>query len=356
MRSRFQPRPNLSLPPPSVAPCDGGESPTARRRRAGRDPAERFSDYLIVERGASLGTRKRYAHAIKKLKAWARYKRKSLTQLTERDCRRWRLHQLMEGLSPSTVNTNLIALRMFFRFLMLERVVEDNPFDLVELVPRRPPSGRYLTEEEVERLFAVPDTSTYYGLLDRAMLELLYSSGLRPTEVATLRVGDVDLNRRRITCVGKGRKQRIVPVGRNAARWLKKYLTVRMQSDGGRRTHVFFAKEDGSRLSYSYVWRHVKAHGVVAGLHDLSPSILRHTCATHMHEGGAGVVHVQKLLGHSSEESTKTYTHASAKHLRRVYDERHPRATFERRVRDTYSGRRKRRAKEAGDNGAVSEG
>lgn len=128
---------------------------------------------------------------------------------------------MREGLSPSTVNTNIIALRVFFWFLILERFTKSNPFDLVELVPRRPQPERFLTEEEIERLFVVPNTSTYYGLLDRAILELLYSSGLRPAEVANLKVGDVDLSRRRITCVGKGSKQRIVPVGRSAAMWLK---------------------------------------------------------------------------------------------------------------------------------------
>lgn len=284
-----------------------------------------------------------------------RFKRKSLGQLTERDCRRWRLHQLKEGLSPSTVNTNLIALRMFFWFLIFDRLVKSNPFDLVELVPRQPPPGRHLTGEEIDCLFAVPDTSTYYGLLDRSVLELLYSSGLRPAEVVDLRTRDVDLSRRRITCVGKGSKQRIVPVGRSAARWLKEYFNVTMCLAEGRRTH-FFMKKDGSKLSYSYIYRHVKAHGLVAGLRDLSPSVLRHTYATHLHEGGAEIVHVRMLMGHSSEDSTKTYTHTSLKHLRRIYDDHHPRAAYERRVRDTYSERRKKWLKETGDDGAASEG
>lgn len=128
-----------------------------------------------------------------------------------------------------------------------------------------------------------------------------------------------------------------------------------MKLEGGRRTHFFFVKEDRSQLSYSYVWRHVKAHGMTAGLRNLSPSILRHTYATHLHEGGAEVVHVQKLLGHSSEDSTKTYTHTSLKHLRRTYNDHHPRAALKRRVPDTYFERRKRWLKETGCNEVVSE-
>lgn len=187
-RKRFQPAPDISLLPPARALVeDTSRVPRRGRYGAREDPVKRFLDYLVVERGASLRTCKRYKHAINLLKRWARAKRKSLTHLTSTDCRRWRLHLLREGLSASTVNTNLIGLRMFFLFLLLERRVKANPFDMVEPVPRQPPEQRHLTEEEVDLLFAVPDVSTYYGLLDRALLELFYSSALRPAEVRGLR-------------------------------------------------------------------------------------------------------------------------------------------------------------------------
>jgi integrase/recombinase XerD len=148
----------------------------------------------------------------------------------------------------------------------------------------------------------MPDVSTYYGLLDRALLELLYSSGLRPAELVALRLRDVDVTRRRVTCLGKVSKECLVPLGRSAAKWLKKYLSVRKRLPTEHRTHYFFVKEGGNRLSYMYVWRHVKAHAMTAGLRDVTPHILRHTCATHLHEGGAGVAHIQMLLGHASDE------------------------------------------------------
>jgi site-specific recombinase XerD len=306
---------------------------------------KRFLNYLVLERGTSPRTCKRYAHAIKRLKEWARMKRKSLAQLTPQDGRRWRLNMLRNGLSPSTVNTNLIALRMFFLFLLLERQVKSNPFKQVELVPRQEPTQRHLTEEEVVRLLAVPDVSTFYGLLDRALLELMYSSALHPAEVSGLRLGDVDLTRRRVRCIGKGNKERIVPIGSSAAKWLKRYLLARGRLREWRRTRLFFAKEDGSRLSYMYILRHVKAHGMTAGLKDLTPRIIRHTCATHMHERGAQIVHIKALLGHNNDESTRGYTHTSVEHLRRTYDEYHPRAGNPVRSPEGISERRKKRAK-----------
>lgn len=344
-RSRFQPAPDLSLLPSDWQGEAAGRAPHRGRCGARVDPVKRFLDYLVVERGASLRTCKRYEHAIRLLKRWARTKRKSLTQLTPTDCRRWRLHLLRGGLSASTVNTNIISLRMFFLFLILERRVKANPFDIVELVPRRRPEQRHLTEEEVDLLFAVPDVSTYYGLLDRALLELFYSSALRPAEVLGLRPGDVDLTRRRVTCTGKGSKQRIVPVGRSAAKWLSRYMSVRNGLREGRRTRSFFVMEDGRRLSYMYILRHVKAHGMTAGLHDLTPRILRHTCATHMYQRGAGLADVQMLLGHSSEESTGGYTHATAKYLRKAYDEHHPRAGLKVRLPTNITKRQKRIAR-----------
>lgn len=236
---------------------------------------------------------------------------------------------LRNGLRPSTVNTNLISARMFFRFLFSEGYLASNPFDLVEFVPRDDLSQRCLTEEEVDRLLSTPDVSTYYGLLDRTMIELLYSSALRPKELVNLKLCDIDLSQRRVTCNGKGSKQRIVPVGRSAIVWLKKYLVIRSQLCDSQRTGFFFVKENGSQLSRMLIWRHIKAHAMRAGLGNVTPRTLRHSCATHMHNHGATLAHVQKLLGHSSKESTKGYTHTSTEHLRLTYDKNHPRATFD---------------------------
>lgn len=152
----------------------------------------------------------------------------------------------------------------------------------------------------------------------------------------------MDLTRRRVKCTGKGSKQRIVPVGRSAAKWLGQYSAVRNGLREGRRTRSFFVREDGSPISYMYILRHVKAHGMTAGLHDLTPRILRHTCATHMYQRGAGLADVQMLLGHSSEDSTGGYTHATAKYLRKAYDEHHPRAGFDVRV-PAYTAKRQKR-------------
>jgi integrase/recombinase XerD len=250
--------------------------------------------------------------------------------LTTLDCRRWLIGLAKEAYSVSSINVAHGSANVFFRFLITEGDLDANPFEPLPYLPKAELLPRYLTRAEVERLMSVPDTSTYYGILDRAVMELLYSSGLRVAELINLRLSDVNLDKRRILCMGKRSKRRIVIFGRTAREWLEKYLAAREHVPGSRKSPHLFLKDDGGRIYSTYVWRHVKAHGMMTGLNDVTPRVLRHSFATHLHAGGASIRHVQVLLGHSDMESTQIYTHMVITHLRKSYDIHHLRAKLKR--------------------------
>lgn len=291
---------------------------------------KRFITFLNVERGVSPLTVKKYVYWVKRLKAWARRKRKGLAELTTPDCRRWLIGLAKEAYSVSSINVAHATANIFFRFQITEGDLDTNPFEPLPYLPKEELLPRCLSPEEVERLMSVPDTSTYYGLLDRAVMELLYSSGMRVAELVNLGVGDINMEKRRILCTGKGSKQRIVIFGRATREWLEKYIAARDHVPGGRKSHHLFLKDDGGRIYATYVWRHVKAHGLMAKLGEVTPRTLRHTFATHLHAGGASIRHVQALLGHADMESTQVYIHTAVPHLRKTIDLHHPRAKLKR--------------------------
>lgn len=322
------------LPPPAAPPRRdaGADSPIRRRRdtQSTERDLKRFITFLNVERGVSPLTVKKYVYWVKRLKAWARHKRKSLAELTTLDCRRWLIGMAKEAYSVSSINVAHGAANVFFRFLITEGDLDANPFEPLPYLPKEELLAGCLSPEEVERLMSVPDTSTYNGLLDRAVMELLYSSGMRVAELVNLSVGDINMEKRRILCMGKGSKQRIVIFGRAAREWLEKYLEARDHVTGGRKSRHLFLKDDGGRIYSTYVWRHVKAHGLMVGLKGVTPRTLRHSFATHLHAGGASIRHVQALLGHADMESTQVYTHIVVAHLRKSYELHHPRAKSKR--------------------------
>jgi integrase/recombinase XerD len=284
---------------------------------------------LYVERGLSPLTVKKYFRAIKRLKAWARRKRKSLPQLTTTDCRRWLICVAKAApVTVSTINEMHCAANVFYRFLMTEGELASNPFEPIPYLPREKVLPRFLSPEDVERLMRAPDISTYTGLLDRVVMEVLYATGMRVAELVALRVDSINLEKRRILCTGKGSKQRFVIFGPNARKWLKRYLEARTGVPDARKSHYLFLKVDGKRLSGAYVWRHIREHASMVGLKDVSPHVLRHSFATHLRAGGASTRHIQELLGHEDMESTEVYTHLVAEHLRRAYDQHHPRSSL----------------------------
>ena len=230
------------------------------------------------------------------------------------------------GRAPATVRRRTAAVRAFYRYLLREQVVTHDPtLDLgAAKLPRRLPN--VLTVDEVDRLLAAPAPTTPEGLRDRAILELMYSSGLRVSELVALDIGDVDLNAELVRCVGKGSKERFVPVGSRAVTALLAYQRRGRPILARRRTpRALFLSRRG-RLTRQACWQLIRRHARRAGItRRVSPHVLRHSFATHLLEGGADLRAVQEMLGHASIGTTQVYTHVSRERVRAVYGRAHPR-------------------------------
>jgi integrase/recombinase XerD len=235
--------------------------------------------------------------------------------------------QMSRGLSPRSVARSVAAVRGFFRFVAIERHADQNPAQ--DLRPPRawPALPKFLSLEDVDRLMAAPDVSTPIGLRDRAMIELLYATGMRVSELISVRAADLHLADRYLTCIGKGSKERLIPMGDEAAAWIGRY-----QRDGrpallrGRSAPRLFLNARGGPISRVGFWKVLKAYGRRAGLpRSLSPHVLRHSFATHLLERGADLRAIQMMLGHADLSTTQIYTHVLEARLKAVYDRFHPR-------------------------------
>ncbi|MDR7417133.1 MAG: site-specific tyrosine recombinase XerD [Armatimonadota bacterium] len=230
-------------------------------------------------------------------------------------------------MSPATVARRLSALRTLYRFLVQEGEANTDPTEDVRGPRRRRPLPKVLSREEVARLLTQPSARSPEGLRDRAILELLYASGLRVAELVGLEVGDVDLEAELVRVTGKGRRPRVVPVGSYAVRALEAYLNLgRPALLRGRQTRALFVNRAGRPLSRQGVWGMLRRYARLAGIASpVSPHVLRHSFATHLLEGGADLRAVQELLGHASIATTQIYTHVTREHLRQAFDRAHPR-------------------------------
>jgi len=230
-------------------------------------------------------------------------------------------------MSPATVARRLSALRALYRFLVQEGEAGVDPTEDVRGPRRRRPLPKVLSREEVARLLSQPPAQTPEGLRDRAILELLYASGLRVAELVGLEVGDVDLEAEVVRVMGKGRRPRVVPMGTYAVRALEAYLNLgRPAILRGRQSRALFVRRGGKPLSRQRVWGMLRRYARLAGISTpVSPHMLRHSFATHLLEGGADLRAVQELLGHASIATTQIYTHVTREQLRQVFDRAHPR-------------------------------
>jgi integrase/recombinase XerD len=237
---------------------------------------------------------------------------------------------MSEGRSPRSVARAVACFRGFYRFLVIDGRVAANPADDL-----RPPRAwkslpRYLSVQEVDHLMAQPDVATPRGVRDRALIELLYATGMRVSELVGLRPADVNLEASYLTCSGKGDKQRIVPIGDEAARWVRQYIReARLRLLGKRSSPRLFvnARGGGPGLTRVGFWKILKGYATQAGLsRALSPHMLRHSFATHLLERGADLRAIQMMLGHADLSTTQIYTHVLEQRMRTIYDRFHPRA------------------------------
>lgn len=286
-----------------------------------------YCDYLAVEKGLAANSLSSYALDIRKLFDFLDRGKKSLLKLKEQDLVEFIHLQAQSGLSPRSLARLVSSLKSFFRFLLLENHIKKDPAQGLTSPSLWLTLPRVLSLEEVESLLEKPDLKKPQGIRDRAVLEILYGCGLRVSELVSLELKDVRLAQGFLICRGKGNKERIVPVGRAAARWLKTYLKeVRPQWDR-RGSSVIFLTRRGKPFTRQGIWKILKAYGQQAGLRDkIHPHVLRHSFATHLLERGADLRSVQMLLGHSQITTTQIYTHVSRDRLKQIYDRFHPRA------------------------------
>ena len=287
---------------------------------------ESFLHYLEVERGLSNNTLAAYRRDIAKLEHFAEKKKKKVQKLDSNDVREFLRELHRQGLSHRSIARILSAIRGLFRFGVAEGDIRSDPTEQIDAakIPRSLP--RYLTLDEVDALLDAPDTSTPEGLRDRAMLETLYATGLRVSELIGLRQEDIHLDAGYLLCRGKGRKERIVPLGRSATGWLRKYNS-KARPELARESSSWLFLSRRGQMTRQRFWQIIKARGVQAGIQrKISPHVVRHSFATHLLERGADLRSLQLMLGHADIGTTQIYTHVSRERLRRVYDEHHPRA------------------------------
>jgi integrase/recombinase XerD len=291
------------------------------------DALRLFLEYLTVEKGLARNTILSYARDVRKflgfLKAgklvWNRVPEETIVRFIHRESR--------AGLSARSLARLISALRSFFKFLVLSGFVKKDPSSQLTTPSTWLSLPKFLTVKEVEELLRAPDDKKPHGVRDRAMLEVLYGSGLRVSELASLKLAEVNLGDGFLICRGKGGKERIVPLGRSACGAVAKYLAeVRPLVVSGERDELFLSRR-GKPFTRQGLWKLIRQHARAAGLTAMiSPHILRHSFATHLLERGADLRSVQLMLGHSQITTTQIYTHVSRERLRRVYDQFHPRA------------------------------
>ncbi len=291
---------------------------------------DEYLTHLRYERRLADHTLESYARDLSGLAAFAAVEARAIDLMTRRDLEAFVRALMSEGRSPRSVARMVACVRGFYRFLVLHQHIGENP--AVDLTAPRAWKvlPKFLSGEDVERLINAPDTTTAKGVRDRALIELLYATGLRVSELVALRPQDLHLDAGYLTTTGKGQKQRIVPVGDEASRWVARYLRearprlLRARSS----PRVFVnARGGGPGITRVGFWKILKGYGKALGIsRQISPHVLRHSFATHLLERGADLRAIQMMLGHADLSTTQIYTHVLEARLRSLYERFHPRA------------------------------
>ena len=292
------------------------------------DAIDAYLGYLRDVRRMSPNTLSSYARDLRSLGDFADTKLQTVASLDRRDLEAFTRQMMSSGLSPRSVARTIACIRGFYKFLLVEKKIAADPAEDLRAPRAWPALPKYLDLEEVDRLLAQPDVSTPRGIRDKALIELLYATGLRVTELLSLRAGDISLDAGYLTCIGKGDKQRIVPLGDSAADWVRRYVAGARPAllKGRKSTWLFVNAKAGGQLSRVGFWKVLKEYGLRAGIpREISPHVLRHSFATHLLERGADLRAIQMMLGHADLSTTQIYTHVLEARLRTVYDKFHPR-------------------------------
>ena len=289
-----------------------------------RDFIKEFLTYIQVEKGLAQHSIAGYQRDLARLQTWATQNGKDVLELTRADLRKWIASLSRDGLAPTSVARAVSATRGLYKFLMLDGHIKRHPAEDLDTPQRFSYLPKFLTEEEINRLLAAPDITTLEGIRDRTILEVMYATGLRVSEMASLKQADIDLLAGLLVCHGKGSKERRVPLGKSAIHWLQQYAAAKAGYGKQTLPHVFVHR--GKPFTRHLAWSMIKRHAERAGLKNVSPHTLRHSFATHLLERGADLRSVQLMLGHADISTTQIYTHVVEERLKQVYKAHHPRA------------------------------
>lgn len=291
------------------------------------DLIDTYIDAMWLEKGLSQNTLTSYRRDLMHLWHALEADGIALTSASDVDLMGYIADRSQSGIKPSSLARCLSSLKGFYQYLVRENHISRNPVALIEAPKRGRPLPKSLTEADVELLLSAPDVNTDLGLRDRAMLELLYASGLRVSELVELEMSQINLAAGIVKVFGKGAKERLVPMGEVAQNWLQQYLKqARPQLLAAASSGVLFPSQRGQMMSRQNFWYRIKQHGLTAGISKpLSPHVVRHAFATHLLNHGADLRVIQMLLGHSDLSTTQIYTHVATQRLQKLHSQHHPR-------------------------------
>ena len=286
-----------------------------------------FLNSLIIEKGLSKNTIQSYEIDIYQLYQWNISKnKKRITEIKKIDTSQYISYLFSQNLKSTSVNRKISSLKTFFNFLLKKKLINANPF-ADQIMPKKPISlPKSISEDDVVKLLDAPKPDSLIGLRDKAMLELLYASGVRISELVNIKFSDLDLERNIIKVFGKGSKERLVPFGEDAAQCISAYIDERKKNKDIASIKYIFLNNRGSKISRHAFWHRLKEYCLEIGLkRDISPHTLRHAFATHLLNRGADLRSVQVLLGHSDLSTTQIYTHIAKQRLSELVKKHHPR-------------------------------
>ncbi|HQZ83050.1 MAG TPA: site-specific tyrosine recombinase [Pyrinomonadaceae bacterium] len=288
-----------------------------------RDHIREYISYLKAEKGLAKNSVEAYTRDLAKLAAWCEKVGIETLELDERDLREWMTDLAIEKLTETSRRRYLSSIRGFFKFLAMEGHISKDPTANLMAAGKTFYLPRFLNSAEIEKLLSAPDVETKTGLRDRAIFEVMYACGLRVSELANLKLGELDLESGILTTTGKGSKTRKVPIGGSAIAWLRRYFSVRKAED---RVEEAFLGERGRPLDRHAIHRIIKEYAAKCGFDGVSAHTLRHSFATHLVQNDADIRSVQMMLGHADISTTQIYTHVTSKQLKKNYERFHPRA------------------------------